>query len=116
MNHQNNTTAHENDKIDNIIAETDIIKWKPSQARANWRVRQLSVSPRLRHELRDLANLYDKLANQMLPCCFVYCHQVLQLLYHASQTNSRIRQLFRSGRIVPLIKQINIMVIGGAID
>ena len=50
MNNQNNTTGHE-DEVDEHI-----IKWRPSRARANWRVRQLSVSPRLRHELRDLAN------------------------------------------------------------
>ena len=35
----------------------DIIGWRPSQARANWIVRQLSVTPRVRHELRYLANL-----------------------------------------------------------
>lgn len=82
MNDDNNTTAPQNNENINILdealtemvqppeaqfnEETDIIGWRPSQARANWRVRQLSVTPRLRHELRDLANLYDKLANQVL--------------------------------------------------
>ena len=73
MNDDNNTTAPQNNKNVNIFdeaptnmvhqpeaqlnEETDIIGWRPSRARANWRVRQLSVTPRVRHELRYLANL-----------------------------------------------------------
>ena len=79
MNDDNNPTAPQNNENVNIVdeaptdmvqppeaqlnEETDIIGWRPSWARANWRVRQLSVSPRLRHEMRDLANLYDNIAN-----------------------------------------------------
>ena len=95
MNDDNNTTAPQNNKNGNIVdeaptemvqppeaqlnEETNIIGWRPSRARANWRVRQLPVTPRLRHELRDLANLYDKLANK----CF---HAVLCIAINMEHT------------------------------
>ena len=98
------------DEIDEMI-----IGWRPSRARANWRVRQLSMSPRLRQDMNEVVTLYDDLVKQAIPCCFVYCTAILHILYGRSATNPRIRRLFRSGRIYPYIKNLISIVLGGVV-
>lgn len=73
-----------------------IIGWRPSRARANWRVRQLSMTPRLRQDMSEIVTLYDDLVKEAIPCCFVSCPAILHILYGRSATNPRIRRLFRS--------------------
>ena len=92
-----------------------IIGWRPSRARANWRVRQLSMTPRLRQDMSEIVTLYDDLVKEAIPCCFVYCTAILHILHHRSATNPRIRRLFRSGRIYPYIKNLITIVLGGVV-
>ena len=89
------------DEIDEIIG------WRPSRARANWRVRQFSMSPRMRQDMNEVATLYDDLVGQLISCCFAYCIAILHILYGRSLTNPRIRRLFTTCRIFAYISRLN---------